>query len=412
MDIEAKISALLDDPEFQTIDRRMARFNLFEAVGAIRAELRHSNFLGFLLSPSRSHGFGALPLRRTLRGVLAKMPDEQRPIRALELVVSDLDNAAVYREWHNIDLVIEIKQLHLIVVIENKIDARAGDGQLARYRQIIRGKYPDKKHLFVFLTPDGSDPDDSAYVPFSYAELAKVIEDLAEERSGNSSPDAGTIVRHYVEMLRRHIVPDEDLQDIARRIYERHKEALDFIFEARPQPESLLGIARSLLESQPGLIQDRHGTNILRFIPESWTAIPELNRCNAWTRSGRNVLFEIKTWNAGAYADRVIIALISGPAPDELRERIYAGAMARSDLFKGIVKPMGRQFATIYMRELLRPAIATHMDMEQKTAAIQDGWQSFTNEDLPRLTTAVPEIANPVTTSEPVAREREFERLA
>ncbi|HEX4077790.1 MAG TPA: hypothetical protein VHX61_02805 [Rhizomicrobium sp.] len=47
--IEGNLSALIDDPDFSTIDERMARFNVFEAMGAVRGELRHSNFIAFFL---------------------------------------------------------------------------------------------------------------------------------------------------------------------------------------------------------------------------------------------------------------------------------------------------------------------------------------------------------------------------
>lgn len=396
-DVEEKISDLLDDSDFQAIDRQMARFNLFEAVGAVRGELRHSNFLAFLLSPSRSHGFGAAPLLRFMRAVLANTPRERRPIRALELVLGDLDGAIVYREWNNVDLLIEIKQVNLVVVIENKIGARAGKGQLARYKELIRSKYPTFRHLFVFLTPDGIEPDDSDYVSISYAELAKVIEDPPDGRESNSHADSNVIIRHYVEMLRRHIVPDEELRELARQLYDRHKEAFDFIFESRPEPESLLGVARSLLEAQPELVADRHGANILRFMPEDWTGISDLNCCSptAWTRTGRNLIFEIKSWSSGAYADRVIVSLVSGPAPVEIRERLYSEAAARSDLFRGLVKPMGKQYATIYMRELLTPAAAKNMDLDEKAAAIEAGWSTFLKDELPPLTAAVLAILTP-----------------
>jgi hypothetical protein len=396
MDVEAKISELLDDYDFQLLDRAMGRFNLFEAVGLVRAELRHSNFLGFLLSPSRTHGFGASLLRRLLREILSKMADDQRPVRRLQLVVSDLDDAVVHREWNNLDLMIDISSpLNLVVAIENKIDAQAGEGQLSRYRKIVQERFPNRRHLFVFLTPLGTDPDDGAYVPFSYAELAKLIHDLCDDPTSSGSPEAKTIVRHYVEMLRRHIVPDEDLQRLAQQIYERHKEALDFIFESRPQ-QNLLGLVSSLLEGQGDLIPDRHSNTLRRFAHASWANVPELN-CSppeAWTRTGRNVLFEVQGWNAGPWADRVIIALYDGPAPGEIRERIYVGAMARPNVFKGIVKPMGRQWARIYLRELLTPAKAANMEMEEKKVAIQTGWETFINEDLPQLVTAVIEIAH------------------
>jgi hypothetical protein len=78
LDIEEKLSELIDDPEFQGIDQRFGRFNLFEALGAVRRELEHSNFLAFLLSPTRPHGLGAEPLRRILRCFLEALPRAAR----------------------------------------------------------------------------------------------------------------------------------------------------------------------------------------------------------------------------------------------------------------------------------------------------------------------------------------------
>jgi hypothetical protein len=56
--IDDQLSGLLDDPDFSQIQSRMARFNLFEAMGAVHSELRHSNFLAYPLSPNRPHGLG------------------------------------------------------------------------------------------------------------------------------------------------------------------------------------------------------------------------------------------------------------------------------------------------------------------------------------------------------------------
>jgi hypothetical protein len=331
-----------------------------------------------------------------LRAILANAPRELRPIRALELVLADLDGAIVYREWNNIDILIEIKEVNLVVLIENKIGAKAGDGQLVRYKRLVQSKYPTFRHLFVFLTPDGIEPDDTEYIRISYAELAKVVEQLSDQRDGASYNDATIIIRHYVEMLRRHIVPDEELRELARQLYERHKEAFEFIFESRPEPESLLGVARSLLEAQPELIADRHGANILRFVPESWSGIPDLNRCSptVWTKTGRSLIFEIKNWSSGPYVDRVIVSIVSGPAPAEIREKLYSEALARPDLFKGLVKPMGKQYATIYMRELLTPTAAKNMTLDEKFAAIEMGWSTFLKDELPILATAITSIVN------------------
>ncbi|MEX1153809.1 PD-(D/E)XK nuclease family protein [Parvibaculum sp.] len=386
MDIEEKLSDLIDDPDFRSVDRHRAKLNFFEAVGAVRGELRHSNFLAFLFSPNRSHGLGPQPLLNILRSVLNKLPREQRPLRPLELVVGDLDGAIVYREWNNIDLLIDIKELRLVVLIENKIDAKASEGQLTRYKKVIQDRFADRRQLLVFLTPDGTAPDESGYVSFSYAEVAKALEGLVDDT--HTSPETSIIIRHYLEMLRRHIVPDEQLHELVRQLYERHKEAFDFIFENRPEPESLLEIARSLLNDEALFCHDRHGANILRFVPLPWLGVAKLNACDlgTWTKTGRNLLFEIKSWNADPYKDRIIVSLVSGPADSEIRNHLYQAAMAKPSLFKGLVKPMGKQNATIYLRELLSPTAARDMDLQEKAETIESNWLEFVDGDFPALT--------------------------
>ena len=111
---------LFDDPDFNAIHQRLSPFNLFEAKGVIRAELRHSNFLAYLLSPSRPHGLGARPLVAVVRAILARLPVGERPIGMLELIAGQLDDAIVYRERDNIDTLIELPTLKLVVAIENK----------------------------------------------------------------------------------------------------------------------------------------------------------------------------------------------------------------------------------------------------------------------------------------------------
>ena len=392
-DVEQKLADLVDDLDFQAIDRRMGRFNLFEAMGAVRGELRHSNFLAFLLSPSRNHGLTSEPLLRFLRLALSGLPPASRPIRSLELLVGDLDGAVIHREWNNIDLLIEIKHLRLVVLIENKVGAKAGEGQLSRYRKIVQTRFPSDRHLFVFLTPDGHAPDEEAYVAMSYADLSRMIESLAQERTAET--DAGLILRHYVEMLRRHIVPDQELQDLARLLYERHKEAFDYILKCRPEGGSLFQVARSLVEGNPEFTMDRVGSTQLAFVPAEWGSVPDLNACDPtlWTRTGRSAVFEIKTYTSEAYACRVSVALVVGPAPSGIRERLYQGARERPDLFKGLVKPMGAKFATIYGRDLLSHAAGKLMDEEQRAAVIQESWKTFQEEDLPILTKAISEMA-------------------
>ena len=72
-----------------------------------------------------------------------------------------------------------------------------------------------------------TDPEDSDYVAFSYVELAGILEGLLVDRAASQNNEVFLVVRHYIDMLRRHVVPDEELKSLALRIYERHKEAFD-----------------------------------------------------------------------------------------------------------------------------------------------------------------------------------------
>jgi PD-(D/E)XK nuclease superfamily len=141
--LEDRLAILIDDIDFRRIDRQLRRFNIFEAIGAIRGELKHSNFLSFILSPARSHGLGSEFLLQFVRAALSKQLPAKRVARSIELMVSDLDSAVIYREQDHIDVLVELKPLKLIVSIENKIGSSVGDGQLARYKSAVRTRYPD-----------------------------------------------------------------------------------------------------------------------------------------------------------------------------------------------------------------------------------------------------------------------------
>lgn len=397
-DTEDRLTDLIDDRAFQALDGRFGRFNLFEAVGAVRGELRHSNFLAFLLSPHGSHGLSSEPLQRVLRAFIDECPRERRPISSLKIAVGNLDGALVYRERDYIDLLVEIHELNLVVVIENKVDAKAGDGQLAGYRDVINEKYPGWLKLFIFLTPEGIEPEEDEWVAYSYVELARILDSLVADLASSMPTEVALVIRHYVEMLRRHIVPDDELKDLAVQIYQRHKEALDFIFESLPEASSsLLNTMRPLLKAQSDLGADREITTMLRFVPLKWADVRALNACppDQWTKTGRNVIFEVKAFKIeNKFSDRILLSLILGPSEVTLREHLFAGAKNNPGLFSGSSKSIGQSWATLYSCELLTVNAARNMDDEQKAAALTSAWNQFVNNTLPALSDEMMRISS------------------
>ena len=387
--MEDGLSSLLDDEDFWTVRERMSRFNLFEAMGAVTGELRHSNFLAHLLSPSRPHGLGSHPLQALLRRVVESMPASWRPVSTLEILVGDLDDAVVHRERDSIDLLIEVDGLNLVVVIENKVKAKAGDGQLKRYRDVVEARYPTKRKLFVFLTANGHAPDEEGYHALSYVTLAEMLEKVV---AGRPDEDAtALIVRHYVDMLRKNIVEDEHLRSLAARLYERHAEALDFIFASRPRGTGLIGVVAQQVRNCVGLLIDSEGISMLRFTPESWDGDLSFRTDPAeWSKTGRGILFEVKTYTSKP--GRVNVSLIVGPGDRERRQMIYDAARARPEIFVGLVKPMGLKWVTIFSRDLLTAERAATMSAEQQANNLRLAWSDFQGEALPILMETVIEI--------------------
>jgi PD-(D/E)XK nuclease superfamily len=388
-DLERKLSVLFDDPDFNAIHRRMSPFNLFEAVGGVRAELRHSNFLAYLLSPSRPHGLGARALITLLRSILMRIPAEKRPIMALELITSDLDDAIVYRERDNIDILIELPSMKFIVAIENKVGSKAGEGQLQRYGERLQASYPDHRRLMVFLTPDATTPDHEDYVAYDYSDLAATLERMITDQQEPVPSETQLIVQHYIDMVRRHIVQDEKLRAIAVTLYERHKEAFEFIFECRPEPNSLLSAIRSCVQSVDGLQIDSSGNNVIRFSPLVWDENLMIIKGDPteWSKTGRGALFEVKTYTGAP--GRVNISLIIGPGDADTRSKVYEAAVAQPNLFRGLVKPMGKKWTAIFSRDLLTASQAKEQTFEAQEFNVRAAWSDFQGAQLGLLITAI-----------------------
>src|SRR5438552_11192378 len=92
------------------LESHIGRFNIFDALDIARVEIRHSNFLAFILDPAESHGQGQLFLKAILMDLLKAAPAGLRPLAPIELDGIDLRGIEVRREWEHIDLLISCQQ--------------------------------------------------------------------------------------------------------------------------------------------------------------------------------------------------------------------------------------------------------------------------------------------------------------
>ena len=257
-DLKALESFLVGNEDLDRLEALLDRFNIFEVIGMVNQELSHSRFLAYLLNPGKNHGLGDLFVKRFLQKILSTADSGGEralaPISAIELELWDLSRLTVEREWHHVDILLRDSEHELMVVIENKIRAGERSGQLQRYMRVVEEHYPDWRVVPVFLTPDGTLPSDEAYLAVDYGVVCEVIDGVAESRAAVVNPDVKTLMFHYTEMLRRQIVEDSRVAELCRQIYQKHKRALDLIYEHRPDVQAeIRNLLEVLIEGGPSL---------------------------------------------------------------------------------------------------------------------------------------------------------------
>ncbi len=251
-DLEALDRFVCDNDDLGVLEARVGRFNVFDALGVATAEIRHSNFLAWLLNPSETHGLGAAFLRPVLMDVLRRVDPTTRPLSPAEVDGEPLGDVEVRREWRNIDLLLVHRHPpHFVIAVENKVFSGEHSNQLARYRQTVLTEFPGLKPLFVFLTPDGDVPSDDEWVAYGYSDLYRILSRATEINATSMNADVAAFVRHYLRLVATRYMPDPDLDALCDRLYANHRQALDLIFaRIKEQGRGLLSDIRGELESR------------------------------------------------------------------------------------------------------------------------------------------------------------------
>lgn len=389
-DLAQKIESLLRDPDFREISNQRSSFNIFEAVGSVRSELKHSNFLAHILAPTRPHGLGQLALKTFLRAILASFPNAEHSLLSLELDVDDIGDAVVYRERLHIDLIVEIPSKKVVFAIENKVGSKVGDGQLERYENILARVYPHYRRIFVLLTPEDVTPDHDQYIGFTYSQVITALQQVITDPVEPVPSATLLIINHYVDLLRRYVVTDERLSELALKVFERHREALDFIAECSLKANGVLSVIEQHIANAPDLVRDK-GKSIVRFLPEEWCQLAALACAGGkWTGTGRGLLFEIKTYKGRR--GRVNLSLILGPCEPDVRLAIFNMATENREIFVGCSKSIGAQYATLFSRDLMTAELAATLpDAEQLRIALK-ALDDFLENDLTAISEAIAKL--------------------
>ena len=315
MEDKTAIENLIKDPNLRKLESQFGGFNIFESIDAVRRELRHSDFLAFLLDPSANHQL----FDRFIKPFLFRVAEKTDAVSVIDIDLLNYDDIQIRREWKNIDILIVSEQSEFVCAIENKIDAGESKDQLGDYFKAVKSHFPKcKKQLFVFLTKEGIDAsDDNAdtWISFSYSEVFDTLKQLLNEHKETIGQDIHFAISQYKEIIERHIMTHTTITKLCQAIYKEHKQALDLIFENKP--DALLEIKDHLenhlkdKSAYYGIEVDHSTKTYVRFSAKDWnqSKYPFL-RCkdSKWTDSRHVLLFEIVN-----RSQRIVVDLVIGP---------------------------------------------------------------------------------------------------
>lgn len=216
------------------------KYNVFDILNINSQELRHSDFLAFLMNPERSGNLGEQFIRQLLVSLSQSYFNET--LDFFDLFFAVFKKITVRREYKNIDIVceIELTEKNFVIVIENKIYAgeqfyfgKSEKSQLEKYKKTALTEYKNYTPIFLFLSPDKRPASDKDWIAIDYNFIYEI---LCKINLANVDNTLKTLVTDYKKLIRRQfeMEADKELRDIALKIYNANKDIFDFIFENRP----------------------------------------------------------------------------------------------------------------------------------------------------------------------------------
>lgn len=368
---------VVENEDLERLESLLDRFNIFEATGSVRHELRHSDFLAYLLDPRMNHGLGEVLLVRLLQEVIRSATITVPNVTALDLELWNLGGSWAMREWRGIDILVvsENNDHKLVVLIENKIDSGEHSNQLERYHEIIDQHYKEHSIIPIFLTPNGEEPSDKRYLPLSYTTVCQVIERVAENRRSTLGAEVYTLMAHYTEMLRRHIMSESEIAKLCERIYRKHQRALDLIYEYRPNKQAQMRdfLERFLRERAPdlGLVLYASSQGRLRFGVIAW----DTSLLKAVATNENILWFEISDMPL-----KVQLKLVIGSGDENIRQRLLDTVLSHKVPFSGDPRLYATR-NTIYSVTLASGQICQD-EMEVIETTVVENWNRFAEVDL------------------------------
>ena len=321
-----------------------SEFDALDFIGRLRLETGrnlwgweefHSDVLAWLLDPGESHGLGD----RFLSCFLLRAGAQPAGLP------SDWSATEVTREWPNVvdgergflDILVVNEAQQVLCAIENKVFSREHSEQLTRYRIALKDKYPRFTRHHLFLTPEGTHPsrkeERKHWTPVTYTMVFDIVQKIVESDDIATTDGVGAFLRQYATALRRNIMPETSVSQLARSIYLEHREAIQLI--AANQPDWVAEAKQWLREAivrQEIWKLDLEASTYVRFRPTDWDKYDVMHTGSLWAPGSDALLLFQFRFEKELF--RLDLGLSKDDANDRFRQKLFETVQQHPQLFR------------------------------------------------------------------------------
>lgn len=412
MRLAASLDALIADERLQRLERladqQRSEFDGLDFIGESRLgsgqalwgwEEFHSDVLALLLNPKERHGLGDCFLRALLH-----CAGTSQDVGAV-----NLSAAEVVREWEHevdgqlgyLDILVVDREARLLCAIENKTFSSEHHEQLTRYRIALDAAYPSFAKCRVFLTPQGTEPlrqeELSLWTALPYSAVLDVVQQIAADGENSMNPDVRAFLRLYATTLRRNLVPDTSVSQLARRIYLEHREAVELLLANRPDWAAEIKPAFKIaIERHLEWRLDHEIKNAIRFRANVWDRYGVTRTGSGWeSDSDALILFEFLIQDG-----RPRFQVWMSPANEKnekLRECLFEAIKQRPTLFSPRESAVRASWMILHSDEdhmLEEDDLGLGWDAGTTRAKLESWLSDFTATRLPRMNQVIVDCLN------------------
>ena len=366
----------------------LSEVDIFDVLRLDGSEEFHSNLVAWLLRPRGSHGLGAYFLREFLRA--SRVPNVIPTLAIDDTTVSREHNIVLRGETGRLDIRILNEGSKFICAIENKVWSPESGNQLNFYRTALAAHYPDYSVHRVFLTPNGSAPDDPEerehWTTMTYTDILRLVERTLWGRGNSVNDDVKTLLRQYATTLRRNIVPEvsNEVHRLARKIYRKHKQAIDLIIEHRDRYEPNyvtegFRMVRDAVSQRPEWRESRCNHPYARFVSAEWSNSEELE-VDGWP----DYLLQFQVQATNHRAELSLYLAWGGNG--ELKQRIFDRLTAHPELFAGEFPSYEGHSLTLIICNILEESdYESWWDEERTRETISRRLDDFARSQFPQI---------------------------